>query len=55
MSIQHIETGPVLDSIIEKCQELEKRCAYYESLYSDLPARYEEAQKKRAEQSGDCD
>jgi hypothetical protein len=44
MSTQRIEIPDVIHSMLDKIPDLEKRVAYYESIYPDLPKRYEKAQ-----------
>ena len=48
MSTERIETSPQVEDMLEKHEDLKKRCAFYESLHPDQPARYDEAKKKNA-------
>jgi hypothetical protein len=55
MSTERIEVPDVIHSMLDKIPDLEKRIAYYESIYPDLPARYAEAQMKKSENDSEND
>jgi hypothetical protein len=55
MSTQHIEIPDVIHSMLDKIPDLEKRIAYYESIYPDLPERYAQAQAADVKKQRDED
>jgi hypothetical protein len=55
MSTQRIEIPDVIHSMLDKIPDLEKRVAYYESIYPDLPERYEQAQAAEVKKQRDGD
>jgi hypothetical protein len=55
MSTQHIEIPDVIHSMLDKIPDLEKRIAYYESMYPDLPERYAQAQAADVKKQRDED
>ena len=50
MNTKRIETSDVIDSMLEKYEDLKKRCAYYEKIHPDLPERYAKAQHEDSNQ-----